>query len=490
MIGEKAWAGAALWVAGVLLTGGLAFLGTGLEPRWPLVWLAPAPVLLYALEASWPRAGLAATAAWLLGGLNMAGYLAGLVPPVVLAMVLIVPAVAFAAAALLLRLASQRLPAWVAPFAFPAAWVAYEYLQSATSPHGTFGSLAYTQAECFPVLQVASFAGTSGIVFLVMLLPAAVAVAWSVRRDTRRSLVALLPAVTLVVGAFGFGMARLHRPPVAPAVPVGLAAIDGHPEAFRADDVAKGLPITGEYAESVRALAAAGARIVVLPEKLVGVTADSSTAVLEPIVTAAGEAGAAVVVGLNRVDSRPRHNLALVVGRSGEALASYEKLHVLPGWESGYSAGSGPAFFTLDGQTWGVAICKDMDFPATGRALARGGARLVVVPAWDFVRDARLHASMAVMRAVESGFAVARAARQGRLTLADDRGRLLADMPSDEGPNGRLVSALPPGGGATYYARHGDLFAFGDLALLAGLLAWLAWGRPASGRLGKGAVAK
>src|SRR5206468_8848188 len=74
---------------------------------------------------------------------------------------------------------------------------------------------------------------------------------------------------------------------------------------------------------------------------------------------------------------------------------------------------------------WGLQICKDMDFPELSREYALQGANLLLVPAWDFNLDRWLHARMAVLRAVENGFALARSARNGLLTLSDNRGRIV-----------------------------------------------------------------
>jgi apolipoprotein N-acyltransferase len=94
----------------------------------------------------------------------------------------------------------------------------------------------------------------------------------------------------------------------------------------------------------------------------------------------------------------------------------------------------------------------------------------MLVPAWDFDDDGWLHARMAVMRGVESGFAVARAAKQGLLTLSDDRGRILSEAHSSEHPFVSVVGPLPVGRGPTFYARTGDWFAWLDLVALAGMV--------------------
>ena len=54
-------------------------------------------------------------------------------------------------------------------FRFHSTCATYEYLVAITSPHSTFGNLAYTQMNCLPVIQIASITGIWGISFIVFL---------------------------------------------------------------------------------------------------------------------------------------------------------------------------------------------------------------------------------------------------------------------------------------------------------------------------------
>ena len=93
--------------------------------------------------------------------------------------------------------------------------------------------------------------------------------------------------------------------------------------------------------------------------------------------------------------------------------ANYDKHHLLPGVEP---EKPGHKREPYQASRWGLQICKDMDFPKLSRQYAAEGANLMLVPAWDFNLDRWLHARMAVLRAVENGFALARSARNGLLT--------------------------------------------------------------------------
>ena len=454
------------------------YVSIGLGEFWPAAWIAPIPVLLVAFRSSWQRAALAAFAAYLLGSLNLFTYLAKVMPVPVLICVLAAIALVSAAAVLVARFAQRRLPPWAAAFAFPAAWTSYEFLFSLVSPHGTAGSLAYSQTDVLPLLQIASVTGLWGVTFMVTLVPSAIAVAWS-----RRSVRALAPALAFACMVLGYGVVRLQTPPRQPEVRVGLAATDrGIFPAFDTDDPAVALAVAHAYANRIARLAAQGAQVVVLPEKFVGVTPGDSDAVQQVFSEAARAAHVAVIAGFNRFSLRPRRNVAMVFAPGGQAILEYEKHHMLPGPETGYAIGAARGLFpgppalpsplpsrdpllaTLPSRDrqeavqWGVAICKDMDFPAWSRAYGQRGVRILAVPAWDFVRDARLHSRMAVVRGVEEGFAIARAAQEGNLTFSDAYGRILGEISTSSAPEVFLVKDIPPGPGATIYTHFGDWF--------------------------------
>jgi apolipoprotein N-acyltransferase len=485
----------ALAALAVLASGALYATAIGLDSWWPGAWLAPIPVLLFAFASSPGWAAGAALAAFLLGGSRMLSFLATLMPPAMIAVVAIVPAVVFAAAVLLarrlVRVASAstsagsagiaggtggRTAAWWsgawAALGFPAALTAFGYLVSATSPDGTAGNLAYSQVDFLPVLQLASLTGIWGISFVVALAPAGLAAVWHLRRahpglgTPTAARAALTVTLGLVVPALAFGWLRLAEPEPAARLRVGLAASDATVRYFRTQRPDEALPVVEAYARRVGELAARGAQVVVLPEKFVGVTPAYAGQAAAILAAAARRHHVVVVAGFNRVGERPLRNVALVLGPDGRQLAEYDKARPLPGFEGGYLVGRTPLLLALPAGTAGVAICKDMDFPGWLRGYtAAGRPGVLLVPAWDFVRDRRLHARMAVARGVESGFALARAAQNGLATASDDRGRILAEAPSD--PEALVVADLPLGPGRTFYSRHGDWLGQASILLLA-----------------------
>ncbi len=99
---------------------------------------------------------------------------------------------------------------------------------------------------------------------------------------------------------------------------------------------------------------------------------------------------------------------------------------------------------------------------------------LLLAPAWDFQVDAFWHGHIAVMRAVEDGFSLVRSARGGFLTVADDRGRILAETRSSSAPFATLMATVPAGHEGTLFQLWGDWFGWCSVALLVFVLVRLA----------------
>lgn len=447
---------AATWLAGVALTAGTLYLGTGLDPWWPLLWMAPLPVLLVAFRMGSYAAGSAALVAWVLGNLNVWSYLSLLVPIPVLIAFLLLPGAAFAAAVLASRRQFLRAHPIRATVALPAAWVAYEFIISLTSPHGSAASIAYTQVGFLPVIQIARLTGFLGIAFTVLLLPAGVAVAWSSRRRPGIPAATLAGSAGLVGAVLLYGWMRLASND--PGIPrrVALAASDTTVRFFRASTPEEVLPVVRVYTETVRQLGNQGVGIMVLAEKIVGVSPAYARDVYAELGGAARDAHLTLVAGLNLLEAPLNRNVAAVFTPEGLLATEYDKQHFIPGLEDGYTKGSEPGLFVAGADTMGVAICKDLDFPALGRRYSRAGARVLLVPAWDFSRDGLLHARMAILRGVEGGFALVRSAQDGLLTITDSRGRVLASAASNDAPVTTLVGEVLPGPAHTFYSRTGD----------------------------------
>jgi apolipoprotein N-acyltransferase len=404
------------------------YLSIGAGTAWPLAWIAPVPVLVLAHRATTRRGVVAAGAAGALAfGVGIANLLvlyAGVLPVVILAPSVIVLALAYGATTAWYAACARRAPL-LAVAAFAATWTAFEWALSLASPHGTAGSIAYSQGNVPLVLQLASVVGQYGITFALCAVPAALAglVATRTHVRARLAIVAAVPAL--------LGLLRLADGPGATGtLRVGLASVDAAVAGAWAETEDDALAPLAAYDTAVSRAAADGARVVVLPERAFARRAAWADALDTRLAALATAHRVDVVVGVGDFARGPAQNVAVVLRPTGER-ATYAKRHLIPEVEDMFAPGDrGLALAQPAGAA--VAICKDLDFQDVARANA--GARVVFAPAWDFAVDAELHQRMAVMRAAEGGFALVRSARTGMLAVHDAWGRAIAERASAAGP--------------------------------------------------------
>jgi len=469
-----------LRLAAMALSAVLVWFGTGLEPLWPLLWFAPLPILLVALNGPAASAYLLAGCAWLLGSLNMWQYFHGVLraPFFVLAEVFIGPSLIFAAAVLLFRALVRRGYPWLALLSFPAMWVVFEYTVNISSPHGTAVSLSYSQLKFLPLLQLASVTGPWGITFVLFLFSASIAISFFLWfKDHARAVRILGAGVGAIVLVLVFGTVRLLFPSEGTTVRVGLIASDEPENLDVADDGAPTMRLLQDYASNIEHLAARGAKVIVLPEKL-GVVVRPEAGRMDSLLQGlADKYDLSIIVGVIEVSPPLKFNQARIYSPRMPVF-TYDKHHLLPPFESKLKPGVALTLLPHQSSTWGVAICKDMDFTPLSREYGTAQIGLMIVPAWDFNVDRIWHGHIALMRGVESGFSIARAAKQGYLTVSDNRGRVIAESRSDSGPFVTLLADVREVHDKTFYILAGDWFAWVAVATLAATLIFVFLERP------------
>ncbi|MDT0345893.1 nitrilase-related carbon-nitrogen hydrolase [Streptomyces litchfieldiae] len=452
----------AVCVAVAVLSGLLYRLGSGLRPVPVAMWVAPLPLLVLASRVPWFAAVGVAASAWLIGQSGLWSYYTR-----DMSMPTLPVAVQFvggcAGVGCVVGLARAHLVdghVAEAALTLPMAWAAMEFLVALTSPHGAWWSVAYTQADVPAVTQVASLTGVWGISALLA-LPASVAAAVTAPEGTSgERLLVLLVAVAVVAVLAGHAVARDRRVISGELVHVGLAAVEqsGGPVPIHSPE---GAVLVSRYVAGVRLLADRGAGVIVLPEVTFAVDESRMAEQMRPLAQAAADLRVDVVVGVARRGETGAANVAVVLGAVGESPGQYEKHHLVPGLEAAYRPGRDLLYLPHDPRV-GVLICKDLDFPRLVRAYRRGGARILLAPAWDVGHDGWLHSRMAVVRGVEAGVAVARVARAGRATVSDAFGRVIAETDTSEG--GTADARVPLAAAPTLYSRLGDWFGWCCLA--------------------------
>ena len=444
-----------------VLSGALLAMSYAMHPIWWAAWLAPAPVIVATLRAPVAhRRGLTLLSG-LIGGassfsyhLTVGGWFAAL-------LILVLVALAWSSAARLTTTFVERQRFFPAVLAVPTTWAAIDSLLVHVSPHGSAGSIAYSQMNALPVIQIASIGGIPAITFVVLLGGSLVGIMFATKMNMPRQGALLVLAVAVIGAALLFGFMRLSGAAPVLGPRVALIATDGIPSQPRNWDAFR-----RAYGSEIARVVEPGS-IVLLPEGVVRLPVAVIDQGARSLAAYAAQASATIVVGVI-VDEAKRVTNRALIARPDGSYQWYVKQHLVPGVEAGITPGTS-AVVLHDGMAGiGVAICKDMHFPTLGRDYARENARLMLVPANDFEVDDWLTARMTVLRGVEVGSSIARAARHGISFVSDRYGRVIAERRSNA-TMGALVTRMPiDPGDATIYGKFGDVF--GWLCVLAWIL--------------------
>jgi apolipoprotein N-acyltransferase len=439
---------------GLAVLGGLLMRWSfGLHPVWWLAWVAPAPLLVATLRAPrWLAFALALLAGLIAASANL-HYLATVMPPPAAVLVMLLLALLWV---LVVGQARRVMLAAASPWAvlaYPLLWCAADTLLAHLHPDGNWSSLAYSQAGFAPALQIVSLAGVAGLVFVLSLVPAALA--FAVVRGWRAARWPLTGSLLVMTACIGFGYARIPAASPPQGDLIGMAVID--------DFIGPRVPapqverIWSQYERHVATLAGQGARMVLLPEKIAMLEPDAAPALRRRMATLAAAHRVWLALGVG-IDDGHKTNHLWLFGPDGSLAADYLKHYLAPP-ERDFAAGSRFVVQTMAGQRYGLAICKDVHFAALARDYAALGAQALLAPAWDFGEDGEYAARLSAVRGVESGMPMVRAAREGLLTISDAYGRVVMEKASAPLPGVTLLGRVPAAAQAvTPYSHIGDLF--------------------------------
>jgi apolipoprotein N-acyltransferase len=355
----------------------------------------------------------------------------------------------------------RRFDAGWTVLAYPVIAVAADTLLAHFTPDGNWGSLAYTQADVLPIAQLASVFGVSGVLFVLMLVNSALALA--VYRGLRMpgALPAYAAAAAILAATAVAGWWRLQTPVTGTPVNFGIVSID---DFLREPDSDPAREVWRRYDAQVTALAAGGARMILLPEKIVVMSAADAEARKSHFAKLAAANHVWLVAGMGVDNGKERRNEAWWFAPDGHPATNYLK-HFMAPPEREFVSGSEYPVNAIDGVNYGVAICKDMHFASLGREFGARETAVMLVPAWDFHDDAWMAANMTILRGVENGYTVVRSSRDGLLSVSDPYGRLIAVAKSSEMPGTSLFASATVGRRvSTIYTRIGDLLGWGCLA--------------------------
>lgn len=182
-----------------------------------------------------------------------------------------------------------------------------------------------------------------------------------------------------------------------------------------------------------------GLDIAVLPETvvngevtgdIVGHSIEFDGPVKDAFVRKARECNCYIVVPMFLLENREKRlcsNAAILIGRKGEIVGTYRKLHLAvpagsDSMEGGVTPGKEVPVFECDFGKLGIQICFDMEYDYGWRELARKGADLVV---WPTQSPGVAHPAF---RAMEGRYYIVSSTWRHNASVAEPTGKIVAQV--------------------------------------------------------------
>ena len=378
----------------------------------------------------------------------------------------------------------------------PFVWVTVELARTRITGF-PWDLLGVTQVDNIPLARIATVTGVYGISLEIMIVNAAFAAAFLLRRNRHPLLLAALAAAFLLQGA------RWIPAPAVLADHTALLVQENIPVLDNADWTKQYFTdtLTELNRLSLTPMGGQHPALIVWPESPAPFY--SGDPLFRTTVSQIAQSAQTWMVvgniGLENAMMSPQHvtqifNSAALVSPTGDWPARYDKIHLVPFGEyvpfkslfsfaggltkevGDFSRGMSRAPLEAGDQKLGVFICYESIFPDDVRQFAANGAQMFVNISNDgWYGDSGAyaqHLKQARMRAVENARWLLRDTNTGVTAAIDPYGRVVASVPRKL----RNVLEAPYALSAetTFYTRHGDWLAYACAIISLGAIAfWL-----------------
>ena len=399
------------------------------------------------------------------------------------------------------------------PFIFivPAIWTGLEWVRSWFLTGFPWGSMGYTQWNNLPAIQIASITGVHGVSFIVVLLNATITdiihtylarnnqpndLETSDATSAKKSLsrftfhvsrithhVSRLIPIAIVIACLAYGAHVLSKPTDTTAN-TKIALVPGNVPQIEKWDHAYWPQIFERYMNLIKAADAEEPDLIILPETALRgeIFVFEGNVYIKELKQILEERQIHLLAGtFHYAPDKKIYNSVFLLSPTGEKLASYAKMHLVPfgeyvpitrhlpnfiqlpaGFESGKSIDLFPIPHTENRQM-GAVICFESVFPDLFRKFVKKGASVMGIltnDAWfDGTSAPEQHLAMAPFRAVENRVAVFRCANGGISCIIDAFGRTITTPILASDTESFLIERIPLiDHGGTVYTRYGDWF--------------------------------
>jgi apolipoprotein N-acyltransferase len=387
-----------------------------------------------------------------------------------------------------------------AVIAAPILWVTLEYLISHIDFLSyPFDLLGYTQSTNLPIIQISSLTGVYGVSFLMVMVNAALSevILYFLNKKQGKEinkpvtqLNAVFITILLVTSALLYGFWSLLKQPGTDKVTVAViqpnVVIDELNQNLLKEIMEKQAQLTKDATSGIKT------NLVAWPEGAIMGFIYNDPKLLNLISALAKESNAYFIVGStrqakyvhNNIKKKALANSAFLISPKGEVKGQYSKIRLSPfneylpyrdflPWpsrylkiEDTYVPGTEYKIFDIDGIKFGTTICWENSFPDHFRRFVKKGVNFMV----NITNEGRLGETMLykflsinILRAVENGVSIVRAANTGITCFIDPYGRVSERVQNHQKETfieGYLTMEIPLSYKKTFYTIYGDVFAF------------------------------
>ena len=340
-----------------------------------------------------------------------------------------------------------------APFAAASLWIVSEWGQNFFWFGVPWARLAVGQHKILPIVESASVWGSLGVSFTIVLISGFFAIAYIHKNEIRRMRIYALIGASVFICNFLLGVALLNIKNE-PKASFPVAAIQGNissAEKWSSTSVYNSISVYEELTKE--AVSKSGAKLVLFPETVLICDLSYERSLINRLKMLAKDTGAYIAVGAFYSEGDDTYNSIYLFTPSGELFDTvYSKCHLVPFGEylpmptvmntffphltemnmfkDSLSAGKGTNIFETELGMIGSLICFDSIYESMTLSNVRDGAEIIILSTNDsWYKDSAAvyqHNGHAVLRAIESGRYVVRAANTGVSSVITDKGQVVS----------------------------------------------------------------
>ncbi len=321
---------------------------------------------------------------------------------------------------------------------------------SAVPIWATAQSLARSWSSYPSIIAFSCFTGIVGIIFTVAFFATLIVSVIIEPKSFRRATIYALLAIALIAG-LDF-LAKTKKP----SGKITVAAIGYSSNEFpRPDHIQTDEGFDEVILASIKKATDLGAKIIVTPEMGFYFDKYNKQEWVDKFKSIAAQYDILLIIGY--YDLANQKNQVAFISGNNEQIKEYSKTHLIP-YEQCKKGCAALKTVTFNGIRVGAMICQDDNFTDLSRRYSREKVPIVAVPTsdWKVVRYTHLQSS--IHRAIESRYAIIRAAVNGVSAIISPRGKILASCDHIRNHSAVITAEVNTYNCTTVFGKYGYWF--------------------------------